>query len=297
MTLANTTTSVTVAGDGSTTTFSYAFPMGGSAAYADLVYTTIGGGTTSVTASLFAITGVTSSTGGTFTYPLSGSAIPSGTFLTLSRVVPLVQDSTIANLGTFAPAVTEGALDYLTMIAQQQQSEIATLQSTITSGVTTGGVTSIATGVGLTGGPITGTGTISITTGGITSGLLASGAIVTASLATGSVTGAAILPATITYSNIQNVAASSLLGNPTTASATASVISLGAGLAFTGSQLLNSVLIFGQTASVTVSNTTSLTSLDGAGGGTKTLTASFLTVGKVLKFWACISAAISPRPH
>lgn len=70
-----------------------------------------------------------------------------------------------------------------------------------------GTVTNIATGAGLTGGPITTTGTIQIDTNGVT------------------------------YALFQQVAASSLVGNPTGALADAQGITLGATLAFSGSAL------------------------------------------------------------
>lgn len=69
------------------------------------------------------------------------------------------------------------------------------------------GVTNVATGSGLTGGPITSTGTISVSTNGIT------------------------------YALFQQVAASSLVGNPTGALANAQGITLGATLSFSGTVL------------------------------------------------------------
>jgi hypothetical protein len=47
----------------------------------------------------------------------------------------------------------------------------------------------------------------------------------------------------VTYAKIQNVAASSLLGNPTGSSAATSEITLGAGLAFSGTTLASAVLV------------------------------------------------------
>src|SRR5262249_950360 len=57
--------------------------------------------------------------GGTVTYPLSGSPIANGTSLTVSRIVPLTQTTSISNQGDFAPTVTERALDQLCLEIQQ----------------------------------------------------------------------------------------------------------------------------------------------------------------------------------
>lgn len=63
------------------------------------------------------------------TYPLSGSPLSSGQYLTISRVLPIVQETTIRNQGNFYPAAVENALDNLTMIAQQLQQDISILES------------------------------------------------------------------------------------------------------------------------------------------------------------------------
>lgn len=80
-------------------------------------------------------------------------------------------------------------------------------------------VTNVATGSGLTGGPITSTGTISVNTNGIT------------------------------YALFQQVAASSIVGNPTGALANAQGITLGATLAFSGTALQTAALTGDVTAS------------------------------------------------
>src|SRR5262249_15829467 len=124
VTLSITTSQTTVDGDGLTTIFNYDFPMGGDASYARLIFTDSGGATSSISSSLFSVANVTSSTGGTFTYPLAGSPITSGEQLTLQRVVPLVQNTDIANQGNFYAAAATGGLDYLMMAIQQQQQQI-----------------------------------------------------------------------------------------------------------------------------------------------------------------------------
>ncbi len=89
-----------------------------------------------------------------------------------------------------------------------------TLSATSGSGT----VTSVIAGTGLSGGTITTTGTIAIAAGGVgTTQLAAAG---------------------VTYAKIQNVAAVSLLGNPTGSPASASEITLGTGLSFSGTTLV-----------------------------------------------------------
>ncbi len=90
-----------------------------------------------------------------------------------------------------------------------------------------GSVTSVATGTGLTGGPITATGTVSVAALGIDTAQLANLGVTTGKVADGA----------ITYAKVQNVAAVSLLGNPTGSPAAASEITLGSGLAFVGATL------------------------------------------------------------
>lgn len=203
MTISNTTNSITVNGNGLTTTFSYDFYMAGSASYAVLVFTDTDGSETTITSSDFSITGVTDQDGGTFTYPLAGSPIAVSTSLRLSRILPLTQDVAIGNQGNFYPSVVEQGLDYLTMIAQQQeggaagsidaQSLFGNPQASSAEGISvplgsglsfsgntlvvsgisgSGTVTSVDTGAGLIGGPITGVGTIAVNTASITPAML-----------------------------------------------------------------------------------------------------------------------------
>ena len=63
--------------------------------------------------------------------------------------------------------------------------------------------------------------------------------IQTANITANAITTSLILDANVTYAKIQNVAASRVLGNPTGAPAAVSEISLGAGLAFSGSAATN----------------------------------------------------------
>ena len=63
----------------------------------------------------------------TVTYPAAGSggsALPVGEFITIKRVVPLLQEVDLENQGGYYPDTQEQALDELTMMVIQQQDDI-----------------------------------------------------------------------------------------------------------------------------------------------------------------------------
>ncbi len=77
--------------------------------------------------------------GGTVTYPLSGSPLANGWSITIRRVVPYQQNTSLENQGGFYPEVVEAALDYLTMQTQQlalSVSEVSNLSLSISQPVT-----------------------------------------------------------------------------------------------------------------------------------------------------------------
>jgi hypothetical protein len=115
----NTQTNVVVAqGNGATNPFSYNFliPL---AADAQIIYTDATGANTTLNPAQYTITGIGNPAGGTVTYPIAGPPIASGTSLTIARILPLVQATTLSNQGNQYPAATEGALDYEMMALQQ----------------------------------------------------------------------------------------------------------------------------------------------------------------------------------
>jgi microcystin-dependent protein len=77
---------------------------------------------TTLNASQYTITGIGDPSGGTVTYPLSGSPLASTHQIIISRVLPLTQETDLTNQDGFYPEVIEGALDYLTMLVQQVDS-------------------------------------------------------------------------------------------------------------------------------------------------------------------------------
>lgn len=62
--------------------------------------------------------------GGSVTYPTSGAPLAAGHKITLRRVVPLTQDTDLANQGGFYAETHEDRFDLLAMADQQQQEEL-----------------------------------------------------------------------------------------------------------------------------------------------------------------------------
>jgi hypothetical protein len=112
MTLSNTTSSVTVSGNGATTAFTYSFPILGAGQF-QLALTDTTGATTVLDQSVYSVTGVANPNGGTFTYSPSGSPITAGESLTFRRVTPRKQLTSFINQGAYYPQVVESALDNL----------------------------------------------------------------------------------------------------------------------------------------------------------------------------------------
>ena len=68
-------------------------------------------------------------------YPLSGSPIANGTSLTVQRILPLQQLTSLSNQGNFYPAAVEAALDTLEMQIQQVAARTGAWRGTWASGV------------------------------------------------------------------------------------------------------------------------------------------------------------------
>ncbi len=131
MTVSTTASGATFIGNGSTTVFSAAinngvpFNSNTSLATYTVIYTDTDGAVTTLSPSSYglaftaAVTGSLWGVGVSLTYPLSGSPIASGTNLTLSRVFPLQQLTSISNQGDFAPQNVEAMGDIEEMQLQQ----------------------------------------------------------------------------------------------------------------------------------------------------------------------------------
>jgi len=117
LTLALTLSTITTEGNGSTSAFAYPFDIP-SAADAQVIYTDLTGLQTTLLPTQYTLSGAGAVGGGTVIYPLSGSPIASGTFLTISRILPLVQTTAISYDGPAFSSI-ESELDYEMMVLQQ----------------------------------------------------------------------------------------------------------------------------------------------------------------------------------
>ena len=122
MALTNTDRKVIHTGNGSATVFPYGFPIL-DAAHLSVIYTDAGGAEMTLSPSLYSVTGIGALAGGSVTYPKSGSALATGTKLTIVRTVPYTQTTVLSNQGGYYPEVVERRFDEIYM-AMQQLAEI-----------------------------------------------------------------------------------------------------------------------------------------------------------------------------
>lgn len=199
-TISSPTVSVTATGNSVTTLWNYGFIIpyqANGVTPAVTVSTTTSGVTAVINPTLYTITGVNNSAGGTVHYPLSGSPLTSSTTITITRSLAYIQPTAVPNTA-FLPHTVEQVADNLDMQIQQLAAlggggggggctagacvtslnaltgdlgivagsgiTVTPAGSNITitnSGAGSGTVTSVATDTTLTGGPITSTGTLS----------------------------------------------------------------------------------------------------------------------------------------
>lgn len=124
LTISTTSNTVVAQGNGLTLSFDFTFPV---PLQSELfVYlTSPGAAPVLLVPGLYSVTGIGTANGGSVTYPLVGSPIPTGTTLTIQRKVPYVQLTDLVNQSGFYPNVVENALDYLTMQTQQLAQALA----------------------------------------------------------------------------------------------------------------------------------------------------------------------------
>lgn len=130
MTVETEVTRVIVEGNGVTTTYSYSFPIPGSSATdqtnAELILLGTDSSITTLADNLWSLTGVGTGVGGTFIYN-PGTPLTTGAFLTLNRIVPYEQTTTLSAQGAYSPTVVEAALDNI--VFQTEQNNTRLLQS------------------------------------------------------------------------------------------------------------------------------------------------------------------------
>lgn len=117
MTISTSSSIVTLQGNNATTHFAYSFLIP-DISNVQVIYTDLAGQQVTLLGGQFSITGIGNPLGGEVTYPLAGPPIQAGTFLTIARVLPIVQGTSISNQGPVFVAI-ETALDYLTMLTQE----------------------------------------------------------------------------------------------------------------------------------------------------------------------------------
>jgi len=122
MALTTTTNKVIHNGNASATVFAYTFPIL-EASHLTVIYTDEDDVETTLSASQYGVTGIGGRSGGSVTYPLTGSPIATGTKLTIVRTVPYTQTTVLSNQGGYYPEVVEARLDQIYM-AMQQLAEI-----------------------------------------------------------------------------------------------------------------------------------------------------------------------------
>ncbi len=142
MTIASTSSSTTIGGNGSNVQFDFGF-VAGFAQNLIVQYTNVSGQTITVPSSQYTVIinaaapnslwGV----GGTITYPngIGGTPIADGTSLTITRMIPLEQLSQISNQGSLSLSVIEQALDTLCMEIQQVAARTGLWRGTWLSGI------------------------------------------------------------------------------------------------------------------------------------------------------------------
>lgn len=118
MTISTTSNKVIGLGNGVTTVWPFSFLIQ-TAAQLVVIYTDADGIETTLPSAQYSVTGLGLPTGGSVTYPLSGSAIVNGTSLTVMRVLPYQQLVSLTGQNNFYPAVVEQGMDTLEMQIQQ----------------------------------------------------------------------------------------------------------------------------------------------------------------------------------
>lgn len=124
MTISTETRLVTYTGNGATTEFDFAFHIPTGALVVTLYTIATGVESAALSDSLYSVTGLDDSNGGTVTYPLSGSPLASTHKINIKREVPLAQGLDLTNQSAYFPAELEEQLDLIVMMIQQHAEEL-----------------------------------------------------------------------------------------------------------------------------------------------------------------------------
>lgn len=126
MTVVTELASVTHTGNGVATTFNIPFKFISNGHIQVNLITIATGAATTLSPSVYSISGAGESLGGTLTYPLAGSPVAATRKVEINRVVPVTQDTAIVRYGGFYPDAIEERFDLLTMQIQQLKADLAT---------------------------------------------------------------------------------------------------------------------------------------------------------------------------
>jgi len=122
--LSSTINKVIYVGNADTTEWPFSFPVL-EPDHLAVILTDASGVETMLSPTLYGVTGIGSPSGGNVTYPLSGSAIATGTKLTIVRTVPYTQTTVLSNQGGYYPEVVERRFDQIYMALQQLEERVS----------------------------------------------------------------------------------------------------------------------------------------------------------------------------
>lgn len=126
MTIANTARRAQFPGNGSNTSFPFVFVCYAKTHLVVVKRSTANVDTTLVLDSDYSVAlNLDGTPGGTITYPLIGSALAVGEYLTVVSNQPAEQDTNLTNAGAFFADTVEGMSDYLTILEQQNAEAIS----------------------------------------------------------------------------------------------------------------------------------------------------------------------------
>lgn len=130
----------TLYGNNVNSTWNFSFVYG-SANYIQVTYTDTNGIATILTPSQYTLflnppaVGSIWGIGGNVTFPTSGPPIPNGASITIARVLPLTQTTSITNQGDFYPTVVETALDVQCLETQQVSGRTGQIRGVWATGI------------------------------------------------------------------------------------------------------------------------------------------------------------------
>lgn len=124
MSLTSTINKKTYDGNAFATDWPFPFPVL-EANHLAVIFADIAGVETTLSPSLYMVTGIGDAAGGSVTYPLSGSPIAIGTKLTIVRTVPYTQTTVLSNQGGYYPEVVEQRFDQIYMALQQLEERVS----------------------------------------------------------------------------------------------------------------------------------------------------------------------------